>query len=436
MITTIEELYSIFCEDDYYISIDSREIEACTAKGVKSIFFAIKGENFNGNDFVIPVIGMGCSYAVTDDMKYEGIDRVFVVKDTFTALTEMAIMHRNYLKHTHLAITGSNGKTTTKELVFVVLSRKYNCYCTKGNLNNHLGVPLTVLRTPKSANFSVIEMGANHPFEIAHLSTIAQPDFGLITNIGRAHLDGFGGVCGIRTAKGELFDYLNEQGGTAFYLSEGAHLAEMVRERTNLRGISYGVADLQTEEGLFLTVKCDNHVMRTNLVGEYNIYNVAAAIAVGRYFGVEESDIFAAIEEYMPTNNRSQLVEGSRNSVIIDAYNANPTSMELAITNFDTIQHENKIMILGEMKELGSYSLEAHIDIFKQIESMLSEVNSVMFVGEEFKRASERYSLATRHNFFSDVEELKCYLREQNIENSLILIKGSNSTKLFTLDLA
>ncbi len=428
----IEDIYNLYLECDY-VSIDSREVQALITEGRSVIFFALQGENFNGNDYVVPVIGMGAKYAVCSDKLLADVEGVVVVDDVLECLTQLAKRHRNELKHPHIAVTGSNGKTTTKELLFSVLNKKYCCYATSGNLNNHIGVPLTILRTPKSATLSVIEMGANHIGEIEHLCLIAQPNYGVITNIGRAHLEGFGGVEGVRKAKGELFDYLQTSGGEAIYLLNSNELRGMVAEREGLVNHSYTVDDMKPLDGVKLSVVYDGEVVNTNLIGEYNIYNIATAAAIGRLFGVEKSDIISALMEYNPTNNRSQMKKYGSCEVIIDAYNANPTSMEIAINNFDKIAHNKKVMIIGEMKELGGYSLSEHIKVLKDISGMKSEIIELILVGEEFKKCLEEYSPQSEYKYFGSINDLRPYFESRDYDNCLILIKGSNSTKLYSL---
>lgn len=428
----IDNLYKLFLECDTLLT-DSREVEPLAKMGKSIIFFALKGENFNGNNFVVPVLQSGAKYAVTDNKELVEVEGAILVDDVFAALTELACVHRANLKHTHLAITGSNGKTTTKELLAAVLNKKFNCYATKGNFNNHLGVPLTILRTPESANFSVIEMGANHCGEIAYLCNIASPDFGLITNIGKAHLEGFGGAEGVKRGKGELFDYLESNGGKAFYLRESEPISELVAEHSSLENIAYSVSDIAVLEGEKLTVRYGDTLISSNLVGDYNLFNIRAAIAVGEYFGVDLVDIKAAIEEYLPTNNRSQMVIRDDYRIIVDAYNANPSSMKLSLENFDKMEAENKIIIIGDMKELGDYSLNEHISILKQVENMSSSVSEVIIIGAEFAASLKEYSPKFNHSWFSDIIGVSSYISPEKCSSSLVLIKGSNSTRLFKL---
>lgn len=428
----VEELYSCFLRCDA-ITTDSREVALLVERGLKVMFFALKGENFDGNKFAVPSLELGAVYSVTDDHSLPHSEGLIFTENVLDSLTLLATHHRKQLSHTHLAITGSNGKTTTKELLCAVLNKKYNCYATKGNFNNHIGVPLTILRTPKNANFSIIEMGANHRGEIAHLAKIGAPSYGLITNIGRAHLEGFGGVNGVKLGKGELFDYLESYGGTAFYLLESESLCELIAEHPKLKNEPYSIVDIIAQHGEMLSVRYKDTVIKSQLVGDYNVYNIRAAIAVGEYFGVSLENIKSAIEEYIPSNNRSQLIVKGTCRLVVDAYNANPSSMELSIRNFDTLDALHKVLIIGDMKELGNYSLEEHIKILKTIEGMKSKSVELYFVGEEFGLALKAYNLHIKHKWFKDTVSLAEVLNSGNFEHKLILIKGSNSTRLSSL---
>ncbi len=426
---TTDRLYDLFTQCDY-VSIDSREIGELVSRGLKVIYFALRGDRFDGNNYIAAALNSGASYAVGDNVPTEvPLDRVVVVKDSLVALTELATFHRKRLNQPHIAITGSNGKTTTKELILAVLKRRFRAYATYGNLNNHIGVPLTILRTPRDCEVSIIEMGANHLGEIAHLCSIAQPDYGIITNIGRAHLEGFGGVKGVRKAKSELFTYLKESGGEVLYLEESDNLSSLVEELSIERARGYSIADISLiEGGDFLSVRYNNRVITTQLVGDYNIYNVRVAIEVGVLFGVAESDIVAALEDYTPTNNRSQMISCGTNRLVLDAYNANPTSMEHALSNFDKIEHTKKIVILGEMKELGDESEQEHKRLFDRVLS--ANYHKKIFVGSSFAGLCEGDCSV---DIFADVDELVEYLSLNMFSDSLILIKGSNSTRLYLL---
>ena len=432
----IERLYEYFNECNA-ITTDSREVKELVDKGEKVMFFALKGDNFNGNKFAIKSLEMGAIYAVVDDNELSSTDGLIVVNDVLTTLTELATYHRSKLKFPHLAITGSNGKTTTKELTQVVLSKNYKCHATFGNLNNHIGVPLTILRTPKDADFSIIEMGANHRDEIAHLAKIAQPTHGIITNIGKAHLEGFGGGDGVKLGKGELFDYISKNNGTAFYLSESEPIVDLISKYSTLNSVEYTIADItkitNDKESEKLTVGYFDNIIKSQLVGDYNIYNIRASIAIGEHFGVTPNDIKEALESYIPTNNRSQLIEHNGYHIVIDAYNANPSSMELSIKNFDSINSKDKIIILGDMKELGTYSLEEHINILKISENMKSENSTFYFVGEEFEDALNKYEFTQKYFWFKDALSLSENIEMCEYKDKWILIKGSNSTRLSSL---
>lgn len=344
----IERLYEIFCTSKG-VQTDSRKVQ----KG--EIFFALRGDNFDGNRYATAALEKGAVAAVVDDESVAVDERYVVVPNVLTALQELAHHHRKTLSIPFLAITGTNGKTTTKELTAAVLSKRYRTCYTQGNLNNHIGVPLTLLSIPLDAEFAIIEMGASARGEIALLANVAEPDFGLITNIGRAHLEGFGGVEGIRKGKGELYDYLAAHGGMALYRKDDDELDAMVAEREGLKNVGYS---MQLAEGVV-----------SNLVGDYNRFNIAAALAVGDYFGVAKEDALRAIAEYQPSNNRSQSQKTERNLLTVDCYNANPSSMGVAIANHAMTSHAeypHKVLILGDMLELGEWSAEEHSRILAE----------------------------------------------------------------------
>ena len=419
------ELYDLYCKFPR-ISTDSRQVVA------GGIFFALHGETFDGNRYAAAAVGAGAAAAVIDDpavtdgMSAAEKANYFVVPDTLKALQELAARHRRQLGIPILAITGSNGKTTTKELISRTLKRKYRVAVTQGNFNNHIGVPLTLLAMDRSAEFGVVEMGASHCGEIALLCSIAQPDFGLITNIGKAHLEGFGGEEGVMRGKGELLDYLLRHKGTAFYLQQSEALCRMVSERNGLEAIPYSTTDLKLvgNDRQFLTVSWHGHKIRTHLVGEYNLFNLAAAIAVGTYFDIPEPEIVAAIESYHPDNNRSQRQATPHNTLILDAYNANPSSMEAALRHF--ISEPSmlpKAVILGDMLELGSYSAQEHRKIVELLQE--ARIEEVFLVGRHFTEAG-----ADCYPTFPDTDALRTYLTGHPIANRLILIKGSRGIHL------
>lgn len=421
----LEELYNRFLACGY-VTTDSRHCP----KG--SMFIALKGETFNGNAFAAQALAQGCRYAVVDESEYAG-ENCILVDDCLQALQKLANCHRRRLKTPVIGITGTNGKTTTKELVSVVLSRKYNTLFTQGNLNNHIGVPMTLLRLTPEHEMAVVEMGANHPGEIKTLVHIAEPDYGLITNVGKAHLLGFGSFEGVIRTKGELYDYLREKGNaTVFIQNENTYLNNIA---TGLRCVRYGqtpglfVSGEVTDCSPFLafrwTSEGASHEVQTHLIGAYNLDNALAAVAVGRYFKVPDTDICEALAAYVPQNNRSELKETASNRLIVDAYNANPTSMHAALENFRRMQAPHKMVILGDMKELGSASGEEHQKVVDLLKACSFE--RVMLVGPEFAKTCSAYE------HYPDVGEVIETLKRDKPEGCTILIKGSNSMKLSQL---
>jgi UDP-N-acetylmuramoyl-tripeptide--D-alanyl-D-alanine ligase len=358
-------------------------------------------------------------------------ERYWVESDVLGALQALARHHRRQLGIPVLAITGSNGKTTTKELLSRVLSQRFRVSTTKGNLNNHIGVPLTLLSMTPDTEFAVVEMGANHRGEIASYCAVAEPDYGLITNIGKAHLEGFGGEAGIRKGKGELFDYLSRTGGTAFYLAESDALNEMAAERPELTAYGFLAEALETvsSEGSLLNLRYGSRIIRTNLLGDYNRYNVAAALAVGEYFEVEPSEAVEAIESYVPDNNRSQRIKAGNNILYLDAYNANPSSMAAALENFAKTSEQGyeKALILGDMRELGPYAEEEH----RKVIGLLREwgFTEVYLVGEVFLKMNDRNG----YRSFADTAGLSAYLEQHPLKQHVILIKGSRGMQLESL---
>ena len=391
------------------------------------MFFALKGENFDGNAYAAGALDAEAVCAVVDDPKVAVDERYIVVPDVLKALQGLARLHRRTLEIPVLAITGSNGKTTTKELVSRVLSKRFKVSTTKGNLNNHIGVPLTLLSIEPGTEFAIVEMGANHQGEIASYCAIAEPDYGLITNIGKAHLEGFGGKAGIRKGKGELFDWLARTGGTAFYLAESEALTEMAAERPNLTayGFSSSVLDQLPSDNNLLTLNYAGQTIHTQLVGDYNIYNVAAALAIGEYFEVDTGDTIAAIESYVPDNNRSQRVVTRHNILYMDAYNANPSSTTAALDNFATVVEPGyeKVLVLGDMRELGNQAESEHRAILDKIETL--GFRQVFLVGDVFGSVNEN-----RYKAFPNVRNLVAYLQEHPINKGVILVKGSRGIQL------
>lgn len=426
----ISELYNIFLEHPV-VTTDSRDCPE------GSIFFALKGASFNGNAFAGKALEKGCSYAVVDEKEYAkaGDSRYILTDDCLKTLQSLARYHRRQLGTKIIGITGTNGKTTTKELVAAVLGEKYNVLYTQGNFNNDIGVPKTLLRLTREHEIAVVEMGASHPGDIKTLVDIVEPDCGLITNVGRAHLQGFGSFEGVIHTKGELYDFLREHHGKVFIDAENPYLAGI---SAGLDLIKYGTG---TEEGLNVqgeVTTCDPflrfrwrhaggewHSVSTHLIGRYNINNMLAAACVGLHFSVTESQVSHALSSYEPTNNRSELKITAHNRLIIDAYNANPTSMAAALDSFDGIKADRKMVILGDMNELGAVSNEEHQKIVDRLKK--SDIATVWLVGKEFGKTDCPFRK------FKDVEEVKQALAEEKPEGYCILIKGSNSIKLYQL---
>ena len=448
----MENIYEKFLESSG-VSIDSRNCPK------DAMFVGIKGANFDGNLFVEKALELGCKYAITDNPEIGvGNPNIIHVQDSLKTLQDLAHYHRMMFDIPVIGITGTNGKTTSKELISTVLSKEYNVLYTQGNLNNHIGVPLTLLRLNRSHNIAVVEMGANHPKEIEFLCKIARPNYGIITNVGKAHLEGFGSFEGVKKTKGELYDFIHSVDGKIFLHADNPHLCDMANAVTepvdvlmtegnnvpafanSLETIKYGEADENFVSGNI--VSCTPYInvalrlngnasgekasykIETNLIGDYNLSNILSAACIGRYFGVMDEDIVSALQEYTPTNNRSQCTRTEKNTLIVDAYNANPTSMEAALKNFSKIETtSDKVLILGDMKELGEDSIMEHNKILALIESLGFE--KVYFVGSEFTTAA-----AGAHPCFENVEALKEYLTANPIVDYTILIKGSNSTRL------
>ena len=408
----IEQLYSLYRET-FLVDTDTRTIR----KG--SVFFALKGDNFNGNKFAEEALKKGASYAVVDEEKYKTSDTIFVVDNVLTMLQQLANYHRNQLKIPIIGLTGSNGKTTTKELINTVLLKKYRTVATKGNLNNHIGVPLTLLSMDEDTEIGIVEMGANHHKEIALLSSIAEPDYGYITNFGKAHLEGFGSVEGVIEAKSELYDYLIENNKTIFVNPTD----EIQLSKTkNGKKVLFDESIKFKEINPFVKVVFDDITIQSNLIGTYNFNNIATAITIGKYFNVPKQLIKDAIEEYIPSNNRSQIIEKGTNKVILDAYNANPTSMKAALDNFDVLNSLNKVVVLGDMFELGENSKAEHQLLANVVEKMGFQKS--ILVGNHF------YQTKTSCLKFKSFEELKEYLKLNIFENNSILIKGSRGMAL------
>ncbi|MBQ8454234.1 MAG: UDP-N-acetylmuramoyl-tripeptide--D-alanyl-D-alanine ligase [Bacteroidaceae bacterium] len=423
-----ETLYKIY-KAHPVVTTDSRKCPE------GSIFFALKGETFDGNNYALSALGKGCAFAVVDNPEVaSGDERLILVPDVLKALQELAAYHRKAWGGTVLQVTGTNGKTTTKELISAVLSEGKHVLYTEGNLNNHIGVPLTLLRIKPEHDIAVIETGANHPGEIADLCRIVQADFGLITNVGRAHLEGFGSFEGVKQTKGELYDDLHRRNGKIFINAFDDELLEMALHR----GFTLHKDALPYVEGRVSKVapfvemqwRADDnlpwHTVQTNLIGAYNIANLRAAVTLGLHFGIAPEQIDHALAAYKPTNSRSELRTVESNCLIVDAYNANPSSMAAALTNFSFMESEHKMVILGDMRELGKESLEEHRRIVERLQGM--DLERIWLVGEEFGKVA-----TGAMHVFKDVEEVKAALKQEPISDATILIKGSNSTKLWQL---
>jgi len=423
-----EELYAIYLEHPV-VTTDSRNCPE------GSIFFALKGETFDGNQYAVQALEKGCAFAVVDNPEIAQQDeRIILVPDVLKSLQELAAHHRKAWGGPVLQITGTNGKTTTKELISAVLSEGKNVLFTEGNLNNHIGVPRTLLRIKPEHDIAVIETGANHPGEIADLCRIVQADFGLITNVGRAHLEGFGSFEGVKQTKGELYDDLHNRGKQIFLNAFDSELLQMAQERgfalweDALPYVEGRVSGVNPFVEMMWRAEDDApwHIVKTNLIGAYNIANLRAAVTIGLHFGIEPEQIDHALETYKPTNSRSELREVGTNRLIVDAYNANPSSMSAALTNFSLMEDEHKMVILGDMRELGEESLQEHKKIVSKLAEM--DLERIWLVGSEFEKVAEEGM-----RVFKDVEEVKAALKAEPVSNSTILIKGSNGTKLHQL---
>lgn len=447
---SLSKLYELFSENGGVVTTDSRAVPTLSAP----IFFALKGDNFDGNDYAVQAVADGAVAAVVHDKLPKGVktgspeaERYFIVDDTLAALQELAAYHRDMLGLPLIALTGSNGKTTTKELIARVLRTKYRVACTQGNLNNHIGVPLTLLSIKEEDDVAIVEMGANHQGEIAALCEIAAPNIGLITNVGRAHLEGFGGPEGVRKGKGELFDYLTEHGGTAIYSADDPVLAEMVAERftPDCTGVAlgydlsgYGVSAGMPAEGsdkLVLAMR-DGTEVATHMAGTYNLNNVAAALAVGDYFGITVQEALEAVAAYEPDNNRSQVTvsgNGTGNTLYMDAYNANPSSMAAALDNFLALPFSGKkAVILGDMRELGDFSAAEHKGIVERLAAIAPQVMCFL-VGPEFMKALSAISPNDKNiRAFASAEALAEAINSGNvmIRDTHVLVKGSRGIAL------
>lgn len=419
---SIIDLYDLFIHNPQ-ITTDSRNCP----KG--SIFFALKGDKFDGNQYAGKALASGCVYAIIDNPDYYMGERTILVDNVLKTLQQLAHHHRKVLGLPIIGITGTNGKTTTKELLAAVLSTKFNVLYTEGNLNNHIGVPLTLLRLTHDHEMAVIEMGASHPGDIKELVDIVHPNYGIITNVGRAHLEGFGSFEGVIRTKGELYDYIRRSKGKLFIKKENEYLQSIAK---GIEQITYGNGDDAFASGQ--VVRCDPflvfnwkqqgklHTVETHMIGSYNLDNVLAAVAVGRFFKIPAERISRAIAAYEPTNNRSQFKKTENNELIIDAYNANPSSMKVALDNFITMPVQPKAIILGDMRELGPTSDELHAEVVEQIKK--GQFDKVFLCGEHFSKVGKEFSP------FATTEAMVEELRKQPLKGYHILIKGSHSMGL------
>lgn len=428
---TIEQLYEIYRKHPL-ICTDTRKIsKSC-------LFFALKGDHFNGNEFANQAIENGAAYAIIDEVKYALNEHFILVSDVLETLQELARYHRKQLKIPVIGITGSNGKTTTKELIRSVLSQQFISFATEGNLNNHIGVPLSILSINDACEIAIIEMGANHQKEIGFLCGISQPSQGLITNVGKAHLEGFGGIEGVRIGKGELYEYLKSSNGVAFINTNDVILTEMAREKGLKNLIGYGegeenfISAKLKNSGQFLSVEWhkkdeQTQIAHSKLPGIYNFDNICAAICIGSYFKLSPEKINAGINAYEPVNNRSQILKKGSNTIICDYYNANPSSMMVALDNLDSSHATNKVMIIGDMFELGDEATFEHGSILKKA----LNINCLrrIFIGDEFYGLSD----STGAEFYRNTADASLALKQNPIENATILLKGSRGMKLESL---
>ena len=416
---TIEKIYQLYSQK-YIVTTDSRKVEpGC-------VFVALKGERFDGNDFAYQVANDNIAACVIADRKdLPQHERLFIVEDSLTTLQELAKFHREKCGTPIIGITGTNGKTTTKELVSAVLSEKYNIIYTQGNFNNHLGVPLTLLQIKPDTEIAVVEMGANHPKEIEFLCSLAQPNFGIITNIGKAHIEGFGSFEGVVKTKNELYDYLRNTNGLVFFNNDNNLLKDLAKDLTSIKYGKDDNADYHASiisSNPYLSINWNDKEIKTKLVGDYNFENVMAAITVGCHFNIEHDLIIKALENYSPTNNRSQFIKSYKNEIVMDAYNANPVSMTNSVRNFRNISDDNHLLILGDMKELGSESLNEHQEIINLIKEL--GFSNVILVGSEFNKVNRDFIS------FLNVDELINHINKNEISRMKILIKGSHSIHL------
>jgi UDP-N-acetylmuramoyl-tripeptide--D-alanyl-D-alanine ligase len=434
---SISEIYDIYLQYPSVVT-DTRKLK------LGDFFFALKGPNFNANTFAFKAITAGAAYCVVDEplstiasyyegndhaQKEEALSKMIVVEDVLATLQGLAGHHRSTFSIPFIAITGSNGKTTTKELVYAVLASHFNTYTTQGNLNNHIGVPLTILSIKKDAQMAVIEMGANHQKEIEGYCVYTKPTHGIISNCGKAHLEGFGGEEGVKKGKGELYQFLKNNAGTAFVYTGYDYLVEMSKGIQNI--VAYVNGEIQSSEP-FLTVGASiedtNTTVTSQLVGSYNLPNILCALTIGKYFGVPTNKMVDAIENYAPSNSRSQLITKGTNTIILDAYNANPSSMKVAIENFEKLTGNQKIVLLGAMMELGEHAAAEHLELLQLIAKC--HFTAVVLVGADFLAHK---STMPQFIYLHNAGEAKAWLAEQNPSHAQLLIKGSRSMQMETV---
>lgn len=409
----IETLYNIYSKH-FLVDTDTRKIRKNT------LYFALKGANFNGNQFADEALKKGALYSIVDEVKYVTSSTIILVDDVLETLQKLAIHHRNTLNVPIIGLTGSNGKTTTKELINAVLSTQFKTSATVGNLNNHIGVPLTLLAMTPETEIGIVEMGANHPTEIEFLCAIANPDFGYITNFGKAHLEGFGSIEGVIEAKSELYQYLKEKNKTAFVNPEDTLQIEKTKHQ-NTAFFDDSISFIDANP--FVKVQVNHLTIQTNLIGKYNFSNIAAAVSIGLYFNISIDNIKTALEKYTPTNNRSQIIKTKHNNtIILDAYNANPTSMKAAIDAFSLIDSKLKTVILGDMFELGEISSLEHQNLAEEISAR--DFNNCILIGELL------FETNSTCNRFQSFDEATTYIRSLDLNNHYILIKGSRGMAL------
>ncbi len=410
----IKQLYKLYIEN-FLVDTDTRNIRN------GSIFFALKGDNFNGNKFAETALKNGSTYAIIDEKKFQTNPNIILVNNVLETLQQLSNYHRKQLNIPIIAITGSNGKTTTKELINIVLSKKYKTKATKGNLNNHIGVPLTLLSMDNATEIGIVEMGANHLKEIEFLCKIAEPNYGYITNFGKAHLEGFGGFEGVIQGKSELYEHLKKNKGKAFINSDDAIQKEKSKGNAIIEFSSKTIKFIEAKP--FVEVEFKNNLIKSQLIGKYNYSNIAAAIKIGSHFNVPEKDIAQSIENYIPTNNRSQIIEKDSNKIILDAYNANPSSMKVSLESFSKLISKQKVVFLGDMFELGESSKIEHQKIAELASSF--DFNKLYLIGKAFATTSVKNAF-----IYDNFESFKTAVDLTTITNSSILIKGSRGMAL------